>query len=337
MARQDNVAMQDAATMPAEFSDRHQIGCIIERDVDILLLMALHSSADFRDFVASRTLCSGAFEFIDAWRGVVFDETGESDLLVLFKDKSDRRIAVLIEDKIDAPFQPDQAVRYAKRGQNGVDRGWWESFVTCLCAPARFAEPLDNTNAWGKILTYEQIDARLRGSKESFAPFLRLALRQAVEKERFGGFVADTRATKFWQSYRSLCCAEFHDLHITGLGEVASVHEPWPRFAAGWLPERIKLEHKAAKGCVDMTFKGERFDELHRRLDGLLPPQFDVVHTSPSSAIRLLVPVLDAMAPFEPQAESARSAFMAVRIMLALWPTIRETAGFSLGPKQALA
>ena len=325
--------MRDVATMPAELSDRHPIDFITEREVDLLLLMALHSSADFRGFVVSRTLCAGVVEFLDGWRGV-FDQTGETDLLLLFKDESDRRIAVLIEDKINAPFQPDQSDRYTKRGQDGVARGWWESFVTCLCAPARFGEPLRATNAWGVILTYEQIDAHLRNSKESFAPFLRRALGCAIEEEYSGGFVTDRRATAFWQRYRGLCRAEFPDLHMTGLGEVASVNEPWPRFAAGWLPECIKLEHKAGKGCVDMTFKGVKIRELRMHLDGHLTPPFDVVHTSPSSAIRRLVPVLDATAQFEPQAESARSAFMAVRSMLALWPTIREAAGFCLGHKQ---
>jgi hypothetical protein len=173
--------------MCSGFVDRHQIDSIVEREIDLLLLMALHSSASFRSFVAEQAAGVAGLDFVDAWRGVA-DRAGESDLCVLFKDRDGRRVAVLIEDKIDAAFQPDQAGRYRKRGVLGVGIGHWDRFVTCLCAPERYAAPLSDAGEWDAVLTYEAIEARLAGSGDSFAPFVRLALARAIDKKRSGGF-----------------------------------------------------------------------------------------------------------------------------------------------------
>ena len=94
------------------------------------------------------------------------------------------------------------------------------------------------------------------------------------------------------------------------------------------LPPRVKLEHKPWKGCVDLTFQDLKFEDLWSRLDGQLPANLEMCRTAPSSAVRAMVPPLEATKPFEPQIEAAKEAFRAVEALLQLWPHIRVAAGF---------
>ena len=162
---------------------RRPIDAVTEREIDLLLLMMLHCSPGFRAFLASRTAGAGDFEFLGAWRGV-FDNLGESDLLALFKDANGQRIAVMIEDKIAAAFQPDQAARYRQRGERGLALDEWDRFVTCLCAPKAYSEPTGKGDTWDAILAYEEIEADLTTRDELFSDFVREALRQGVDKHR---------------------------------------------------------------------------------------------------------------------------------------------------------
>jgi hypothetical protein len=114
---------------------------------------------------------------------------------------------------------------------------------------------------------------------------------------------------------------------VTGFGEVQSINEPSPRFAAGTLPPRVKLEHKPSRGRVDLTFQDIKFDDLRTRLSGLLPTGFEVFRKSPSAAVGLTAPPLDATKPFETQVERAREAFRAAEALLRLWPQIRKPTG----------
>ena len=313
--------------MSGDLLSRRPVDAVTEREIDLLLPMALHCSPGFRAFLASKIGGPGDCEFLGAWRGI-FDNLGECDLLVLIRDARGRRIAVMVEDKIDASFQPGQASRYRLRGQQGIALERWDRFVTSLCAPKAYAEPIGKGDAWDAVLTYEEIEASLEAQKDTFAPFVRSALRQASDKQRNGGFIANRQASAFWAQYRHLQREEFPDLKLTAVSEVQSVNDPTPRFAAGMLPPRVKLEHKPWKGCVDLTFQDMKFEDLWSRLDGRLPANLEVCRTSPSSAVRATVAPLYATKPFEPQTEAAREAFRAAERLLRVWPDIRVAAGF---------
>jgi hypothetical protein len=101
--------------MSEELLSRRPIDAVTEREIDLLLLMVLHCSPGFRAFLASKTAGPGDFEFLGAWRGV-YDNLGESDLLVLLRDANGHRVAVMIEDKI---ADSDEAgVRWAKSARS---------------------------------------------------------------------------------------------------------------------------------------------------------------------------------------------------------------------------
>jgi hypothetical protein len=95
---------------------------VTERDIDLLVLEELHVSPRFRSwFIASVVAdCPERVTFLDAWHSLSDTTIGESDLVLSFRDSAQKAWTILIENKIDAPPQPDQAARYAERGRVGV-------------------------------------------------------------------------------------------------------------------------------------------------------------------------------------------------------------------------
>lgn len=306
-------------------ADRRRSESVVEREIDLLLLLALHSSAGFRDFVAERAAGASGLEFIDAWRGAA-DRAGESDLCALFKDGDGRRLAVLIADEIGAALQPDEPGRYRRRGVFGVGIGRWDRFVTCLCAPARDAAPSGEADAWDAVLTYEEIERRLADGGDSFAPFVACALARAVDRRRSGAQAANAAVTAFWREYKRFQRNEFPNLSIAYVGDVRSIDAPWPRFAAGELPPDVRLEHKEWKGCVDLTFKGMSCETLRARLGARLPPRCEIAPVGSSAAARLRVAEIFPAEPFAQQAKAVGDALRAVGLLLKLWREVAEMA-----------
>jgi hypothetical protein len=307
---------------------RPALDVVEERELDLLLLLELYASDTFRRFVVQRVTHSDETKFLGAWRSVV-THLGETDLLLLCEVANQGRVAIMIEDKIDAPFQPTQADRYQARGKEGIEDRLWDRYYTCLCGPKKYS-PLEESKAWHSLLTLEDILAHVieRPGADPRSIFLARALDQALAKFELGGFVVDPAASAFWQEYQRLCLAEYKDLSMSPLRPVQSRNEPWPRFAIGMLPRDVKLEHKAWRGCVDMTFQRRSVDEVRTKLASLLRPGLVVERAAPSSALRLRVGLLRAIEPFSGQQALVREALDAVRAMQGLWPQVRTALGY---------
>jgi hypothetical protein len=218
----------------------------------------------------------------------------------------------------------------------GKTRGNWDRFLTCLCAPMRYAEFYKATpsrtepriDEWDQVLFLEDVAVMLATHDEPFAAFLSSVLRQAVEKHERGGFVPDLQATAFWKRYGDLYRLEFRDLRMSTLPVVCSANDPWPRFLATTLPPDVKLEHKPWNGHVDLTFQRRGVRELVERLADVLPQDFELCSVRPSAAVRAIVPRLVATQPFDSQVEAVRAGFEAVRRLAVFWPSIRGRMGY---------
>ena len=85
-----------------------------ERDIDLLLCAELYACGGLKNLLACRVGYPNS-EFWRAWVSHA-EGDGESDLVVAFETK-DGLVLALVENKIAAPFQPEQAQRYAARAQ----------------------------------------------------------------------------------------------------------------------------------------------------------------------------------------------------------------------------
>ena len=105
-----------------------------ERDVD-LLLAKFSAIRTFADKFKSLTKFAGKTRLIRTYQKAIFRRV-----------RSHRRVSVrrwrsfrfLIEDKVDAPLQPDQATRYRKRAEQDRSLGIYNDFEVVLCAPSYY-------------------------------------------------------------------------------------------------------------------------------------------------------------------------------------------------------
>lgn len=308
---------------------RSPLGIVEERELDLLLLLEFHASDAFRRSIVQKVTRANEARFVGAWRGVA-THLGETDILMVCDVEDQGRVAIMIEDKIDAPFQQTQAERYHARGKLGIEDKLWDRYYACLCCPVEYA-PSEASNAWHSLLTLEDILAhvRERADADARSVFLASALEQAIKKFKSGSFVVDPTASAFWQEYQRFCLEHHGDLSMSRLQPVHSRNEPWPRFAAGMLPRDVRLEHRAGLGSVDMAFEHRKADEVRPKLVALLRPGLQVVRTSQSCVLRWAVRPVKFSEPFGSQKAEILQAFDAVRALLGLWPEIRTSLGYS--------
>src|SRR5262249_37801934 len=139
----------------SDLQNRAPLIVVEERDVDMLLVMELYASESFQQFIARRVANLDDGKFVGAWRRI-HTQLGEADLLVLFDHSKRGRVAVMIEDKIDAPPQPRQVERYHQRGKQGIADGSWHQYFACLCSPQKYL-PEESKGEWHCLLRFEEI------------------------------------------------------------------------------------------------------------------------------------------------------------------------------------
>src|SRR6267143_1091737 len=136
---------------------------VAEREMDFLLLEEFHSEPAFVTWFASHVMGKPLEEVssLGVWHSIS-DSSGESDLVLVVRI-GETKHAILIENKIDALPQPEQGTRYFTRGEAGRSAGDWNSFTTCIIAPANYLEANRDTATYNAQLPYEDIREWIRG------------------------------------------------------------------------------------------------------------------------------------------------------------------------------
>jgi hypothetical protein len=96
------------------------LATVVERDIDLLLMEEFHLSEDFVCWFCGK-IGFDAVTFAGAWHSVS-DTDGQTDLLLRVL-REERRVGVLIENKVGAPEQDLQGERYHLRGIRSREAG----------------------------------------------------------------------------------------------------------------------------------------------------------------------------------------------------------------------
>jgi hypothetical protein len=290
---------------------------VAERDVDLLLLEELVVSPDFLAWWLDQVKAEGGGKgavVVRAQHSVTDPRLGESDLVVIYSRAQSDVHAVLIENKINAPAQPDQALRYKQRGEAGVATRAWESFRTCIVAPQRYLDAKGDAGRYDARISYEAVrDWFLSRGADSRAAFRARIVAEALEQSRRGYTPeADERMTEFWHRYWEHAAEEFPELNIP---------EPGPKPAGStWIeirPESLgsnrRIYHKLDKGFVDLQLDGSasRVEAIKSNISLLLGTDTEVVPTGKSASVRVRVPLLDPFTEFDEQVSEARAGMRA--------------------------
>lgn len=310
---------------------------VSERDIDLLLIEELKCSEGFREWFLSHLAMALGHA---PWRGLssyrvrhsvtgVGKHTGETDVEVSF-DASGTRVLVLVENKVDAPFQLDQPSRYSHRAKELVEQGKYDEALTLLFAPSGYLGSASACEEFDAAISYEDVMEYL---KELATGSGELALRnrhrlemlmQAVERWRRGyTAVTDAALTKFWADYYGLALAEAPLLKMERPGN-KPLNSTWVSFNRS-IPRLLglplcELWHKWPCGRVDLQFPGlaAKHDAVAPIIEPLLEPGMTLRQASKSLAVSIEVPTLDGTAKFQPQREAA-SQGLAAALRLRAW------------------
>ena len=251
----------------------------------------------------------------------VSDVHGEADLIVLFQlDGTNDNVAVLIEDKISAPFQDSQAPRYRLRGELGEKTSKWKHYWTCLVAPEQYIRRGHGFDAAVKL---EQIKQWFTSNDPARAGFKAGVIDKAIKKASItGAKVVDPIMTAFRASHYDAFGEFFKDqLPAPEMRLLQDVYEgeTWFRFnCKSLLPKGAYIHHKAPWGFVDLAFPNTDAKRLDndQNLKSVLEPEMTIEKTGKSAAIRLRVSKIDDFSCFDDQKASVEEAFSAVRRLL---------------------
>jgi hypothetical protein len=306
---------------------------VSERDVDLLLLEEVWSSVPFRTWLLEQVGYKGAGQhgLIAAWHSLSA-ETGESDLVMLVTDQTGRRFALMIEDKIYAPPQPRQSERYRERGDDGVKRGYWDSYLTCITAGRAYLEETPETRLYDKHVTHQAIrswfEAEAGTSKR--AEYKVAVLTAAIERSRRGYVKFEVEGvTRFLTDYWKIARNEFPELRMAKPPPGGSKSD-WIYF--GSPAARRRLVHKLSKGYVDLLLLGEAANLATLKVDNreILGKSIQLQTAGKSAVFRVIVEEIDNRGSAADQGDQIREGLRAALTLLEVSRTIKVRSDVSI-------
>jgi hypothetical protein len=250
----------------------------------------------------------------------VTTEAGESDVLAIYTgvEPSASRVAVLIEDKIRASFQKDQAERYRERGEAGLNR-MWDKYWTCLVCPDKYA---GGSAGFDARVSLEQLRAFFERSEDSRSKFKARVFGRAIERFSASGVqVLDEVMTAFRSFYAKLA-----EDHFRG-GEIiwdrprdAWWGDYWFVFRSPSLPRGSSITHKTREGTVHLSFPNTDAKDLGAACERIPPrDRLPVKQTSKSASIEIAVNGISDYRSPSNNASSIGAAFVAVDRLYRYW------------------
>jgi hypothetical protein len=236
-------------------------------------------------------------ESLGAWHSVSDPTLGESDVVHLFRSEEGKNVALLIENKIDAPPQPAQAERYRKRGEKGITEGSWEEFRTCLVAPEQYLAAGTETGHYDCAISYEELLSFFVSRRHRDPRFLYKAqvIREAIQKRRDGYQPkVSLEMTKFVEDYVALAKKEYPQLHVLP-AKPRPAGSTWVTFKPHDYARNASLSHQLTGGYVKLFLADEakQFEKWLTRIEPHLEDGMTLEPAGKSVGLAVPVPMLD--------------------------------------------
>jgi hypothetical protein len=225
---------------------------LYERDIDVLLQEELIFNGSVRALLA-KALHMGATMRVHQCALSVVELTGETNLLANYSCDN-RKGILLIENKIDAEFQPLQPERYRERAIRLMNEENCD--VSCLLiAPRRYVESANQQQLanFGAIISYEDVATAIANEETPRSKHRSALILRAIEQTRRGYvLVPAPEVGSFWSRVYGIASAEFASLRMAAPSKKGS-QSKWIIFKAG-LPARITIDWKITAATVDLSF-----------------------------------------------------------------------------------
>ena len=230
---------------------------ISERDMDMLIIEEFICNEAFRWLFYDQKGVDLNHNFVvcEAYRSVS-DNDGESDVTFILNDGK-TRVAILIEDKIDAPTMSQQSERYIIRAEKGINGGKYDEYYIFLVCPEKYWEEHEkdeNANYEYRVF-YEEMQKLYLKQYDARSIYKYHAIQTAIEAKKNGyQVVENTAITKFWKELRPYCEARYPSLILHGKDTVKGSGSYWMEFQTPL--KKTKIIYKSNKGWVDLQIGG---------------------------------------------------------------------------------
>lgn len=263
-----------------------------ERDIDLVLAEEFSVNPQFAAWMSAKTgLRDSDAQVVDVFVSKS-DDLGESDLIVLYEQAHGARFALMIEDKIDAPLQPNQAQRYRLRAEREMQVGFCTKFEVWLVAPAYYLSRCTTSSDFDGSISLEEMAAFLLRGEPSTRLQYRAAFLETAAVRRSNNWVRreDVPTNEFWEAAYQLASRKFPILEMKPLN--VTKDSTWINFRPADLPtqpRRIYISVKGDRGQMDLTFSNVQAHRFADMVGRILETGMTVHQTQASTAIRLEV------------------------------------------------
>jgi len=294
---------------------------VCERDVDLLLLEEFVASPDFRSWFLSQIGVEQTAVLAEAHHSVT-TANGESDLELTFQGSSGV-VKILIENKVDAAFRPNQPERYTARASQYKDSGNFQEISTVVMAPDAYFGDEPEAFGFDAKVSYESALAWFKRADVGERKQFKLAMLQgAIERGRLGWKPVPNRAvSEFWQAYWKLCEQVAPQLAMPVPKSEIPAQSHFILFRPAVLPANLTLWHKVAYGNVDLQFAGmgERLAEMERLYRPSLLPSMRIEKAAKSAVVRIRVDPVDMTSTAFSSAETTMRKGIEAAVQLVEW------------------
>lgn len=259
---------------------------VFERDIDLLMINKFVTENKTCHYFSSKV---GIENYVvESVQHSLMDENGESDITVILNNGT-KKIAFLIEDKIDAIAMPNQRGRYDIRGKKGINNKEYDEYFVFIIAPKEYLNSNEEAKKYENQISYEDLVCLFED--DLYASSL---LEQAIEEKKKGYIIIENQnVTLFWDNYYKYIHLNYPSLNINKVDGPRGSRASWPIFNTPI--KKIKIRHKSDRGYMDLEFAGlaSKYYELYDLLKEHLDEDMTLEITNKSVSIRLLVPVMD--------------------------------------------
>lgn len=273
---------------------------VSERDIDLFIINKFMNDDNFKKIFLEK-INKEKYDVVSCIHSYK-DNDGESDITIILSN-SEEKIALLIEDKINAIAMPNQRKRYDYRGDKGIKEGKYNKYYVFIIAPKDYLSNNTEAKKYENQISYEEILDCLCDTDK----YGKALLNNTLEEKKKGYVIQeDTKVTKFWEDYYKYVDTNYKELNIRKYSGARGSNAWWPGFQTP--VKYVWINHKSDRGYIDLSFPGvgDYYNEIANILDGKLDEDMSIVRTSKSMSIRIKVPIVRFNESFEKYTEEIK-------------------------------
>ena len=281
---------------------------VSERDIDLYIINKFINDSKFKELFLEKINCKN-YQVCKCLHSFS-DENGESDITITLENDN-RKIGLLIEDKINAKAMSEQYKRYILRAEKQKHEGLFDNYYIFIIAPKSYIDSNTEAKKYDNKISYEEILDYISG--DVYGESL---IKKAIEIKKKGYEVIENKAvTLFWEKYYDMVENRFSELKLNRIEGSRGSDANWPVF---FTPiENIHIIHKSDRPYVDLTFRNvsQYKFQVYDIVKNVLKENMTFHKTGKSLAIRIYVPKIDFKKDFEEQEENVIKCLEEVKKM----------------------